>query len=84
MTERLLNDAKWQIRVNNLCVLRVKETINIEDMKYCNTNKFCSLLRVADLVRRSESALWREEGWEILQRSVSGYTDTLRLLIKDT
>lgn len=52
-------------------------------MKYWNTYKFCSLLRVADLVRRSESTLWREECWKIVQRSVSSYADTLSLLILD-
>lgn len=52
-------------------------------MKYQNTYKFCSLLRVADVVRRSKPALWREECWKIVQGSVSSYADTLSLLISD-
>lgn len=78
------NTPNKHSHVHNLCVFMIMETTKAEDIKSWYTNEFCSLLRVADLVWRSESALWREEGWEILQRPISGYTDTLCLLIKDT
>lgn len=82
-SDRVLAEWYQTMHINNLGMLKVKDASSIEVMKSWNTYKFCSLLGVADVVRRSESTLWREECWKIVQGPVSSYADTLSLLITD-